>query len=70
MWIKGLTEKIRCNEGFIWSPNNCGCEYDKSYDVTEYSHCENCKCRNRLVDKLVEELSKSSDENEMISVND
>ena len=38
------------------------CECDKSCDVGEYLDCENCKCRKRLVDKLVEECNESIDE--------
>ena len=44
-----------CDEGFIWNPSNCECECDKSCDVGEYLDYENCKCRKKLVDKLVEE---------------
>ena len=57
-WIgKGI-----CNKEFICNPSNCECEYDKSCDVGKYLDCENCKCRTRLTDKLVEECS----ENELI----
>ena len=44
-----------CDKGFIWNPSNCECECDKSCDVGEYLDYENCKCRKKLVDKLVEE---------------
>ena len=43
-----------CNKGFNWNPSNFECECDKSCDVGEYLHYKNCKCRKRLVDKLVE----------------
>ena len=33
------------------------CECDKSCDVDEYLDYENCKCRKKLVDKLVEHSS-------------
>ena len=39
-----------------------------NHDVGEYLHYENCKCRKRLVDKLVEECSENIDENDLISV--
>ena len=39
---------------------------DKSCDVGGYLDYENCKCRKRLTDKLVEEYIKNIDENEMI----
>ena len=51
-----------CNKGNICNPGNCGCECDKSCDVGEYLDYENCKCRKRLVDKLVEECSENVDE--------
>ena len=53
-------------KGFIWSPSNCECECDKSSDVGEYLAYNNSKCRNKLVDKLVEECSKNIDENKML----
>ena len=42
--------------------SNCECECDKSYDVGEYLHCANCKCRKRLVDKLIEECAENINE--------
>ena len=44
------------------NPSNCECECDKSYDVGEYLDYENCKCRNNLVDKLVEECTGNVEE--------
>ena len=41
-------------------------ECDKFCDVGEYLHYKNCKCRKRLVDKLVEECSENVDGNETI----
>ena len=58
---KELIDKGICDKRFIWNPSNCECECDKSCDVEEYLDYENCKCRNRLVDKLVEECSENID---------
>ena len=59
-WIdKGMCDKV-----FIWNPSNCECEYDKSCDVGEYLDYKICKCRKRLIDKLVEEYSENNDGNE------
>ena len=55
---KELIDKGVCNKGFIWNSSNCEYEGDKSCDVWEYLDYENCKCRKRLVDKVVEELLK------------
>ena len=54
---KGIYDK-----GLIWNPSNCECECDKSCDVGEYLDYENCKCRKKLVDKLVEECTENIDE--------
>ena len=55
-----------CDEGFNWSPSNCECECDKSCDIGEYLDYKNCKCRNKLIDKLVEKCSENIDGNEML----
>ena len=52
---KKLINKEICDNGFIWNPSNCECECDKSCDVGEYLDHANCKCRKRLIDRLVEE---------------
>ena len=59
---KERIDKGVCNKGSIWNPSNCECECDKSCDVGEYLDYENCKCRRKLVDKLVEECTKNIDE--------
>ena len=45
---------------FIWNPSNCKC--DKSCDVGGYLDYENCKCRKRLADKLLEECTENTEE--------
>ena len=55
--IKELIDKR-----FIWNPSNCECESDKSCDVGVYLGYENCKCRKKLVDKLVEECTENVEE--------
>ena len=47
-----------CNKGFIWNPSKCECECDKACDVGECLDYENCKCRKKLVDKLVDECAE------------
>ena len=61
---KELIDKGIWDKEFIWNPRNCECECDKSCDVGEYLDYENCKCRKKLVDKLVEECSENIDGNE------
>ena len=64
--FKELIEKEICDKEFLWNPKNCDCECDKSCDVGEYLDYKNCKCANKLVDKLGENSSKNIDENKMI----
>ena len=59
---KELSEKGVCDKRSILNPSNCECECDKSYDVGEYLDYENCKCRKKLVDKLVVECTENIDE--------
>ena len=57
-----------CKKGFIWNPSNCECECDKSCDIREYLDYKNCKCRKKIIDKLVEECSENIYENEIIDI--
>ena len=54
-----MIDKGVCDKEYAWNPSNCECQCDKSCDVGEYLDYENCKCRKRLVDKLVEECTKN-----------
>ena len=47
---------------FIWNTSNYEWECDKSCDNGEYLDYENCKCRKKLLDKLVEECPENNDE--------
>ena len=38
------------------------CEGDKSCDIGENLDYENCKCRKKLIDKLLEECTKTVEE--------
>ena len=65
---KELIDKGKCDKGFVWNPSNCECECDKSYDIEEYLDYKNCKCRKRIIDKLVKECSENIYENETLNV--
>ena len=54
-----MIDQGKCDKGFVWNPSNSEFKCDKS----EYKHC---KCRNKSVDKLVEDCSENIDGNEMI----
>ena len=47
---------------FVQNPSNCECECDKTCDVAEYLDYEHCKCRKKLVDKLVDECTETVEE--------
>ena len=59
---KELIDKGVCDKGFIWNPNNCKCECDKACDIGEYLDYEDCKCRKKLADKLVDECTETIEE--------
>ena len=59
---KELIGQRICDKGFIWNPSNFKCECDKLCDVGEYLDYADCKCRKKLVDKLVEECTENIDE--------
>ena len=59
---KKLIDNGLCNKGFIQNPSNCECECDKSCDIGDYLDYSNCKCRKKLVDKLIEECTENIEE--------
>ena len=59
---KELIDKGICDKGVIGNPSNCECECDKLCDVGEYLDYENCKCKKKFVNKLVEECIENIDE--------
>ena len=62
---KELVVKGTCDKRFIWNISYFECEQNKSCDIGKYLDYENCKCRKKLVDKLVVECSENIDGNEM-----
>ena len=61
-----MIDKGICDKGFIWNPINGECECDKSCDIGEYLDYENCKCRKKLVDKLVQECTENIEETRLV----
>ena len=57
-----LIHKGNFDKGFIWNPSTCEC--DKSCEIGEYLGYQSCKCRRKIVDKIVEECTKIIDEKE------
>ena len=56
---KELIDKDVCDKRFIWNPSNCECDCDKTCDIGEYLGYENCKCRKKLVDELIDECTEN-----------
>ena len=65
---KELIDKGICDKEFIWNPSNRESECDKSCDIGEYLEYKNCKCRKRIINKLVEECSENIDGNETLDI--
>ena len=61
-----LIDKGICDKGNIWNSSNCKCECDKPCDFGEYLDYENCKCRKKLIDKLIEECNENIEETTLI----
>ena len=55
---KELTDKGRCDKGFIWNPSNFERECDKACDMGEYLDYEHCKCIKKLVDECTETVEE------------
>ena len=65
---KELIDKGVCDKGFIWNPSNCECECNKHCDFGEYLDYENCKCRKKLVDKLIDECTETIEEMKLANI--
>ena len=63
-----MIDKGVCNKIFIWNSSNCECECYKSCDFSEYLDYKNCKCKKRLVDKLVEECTENIEETRLVEI--
>ena len=50
------------DKGFIWNPSNCQCEYKKTCDIGKYLEYENCKCRKKLVDQIIDDYTETIEE--------
>ena len=63
---KELIDKGTGDKGFVWNSSNCDCECDKSCDIGENLDNKICRCRKKIIDKLVEECSENIDGNEVL----
>ena len=56
---KELIDKGVCDKWYIWNLSNCECECDKLCDISEYLDYKNCRCRKKIVDKLVDDCNET-----------
>ena len=45
----------------MWNPRTCACECDKFCEVGQYLDYENCVCRKKKVDELIEQCTSIVD---------
>ena len=64
----GCECKELIDKGFMWNSSNYGCDCDKSCDFGEYLGYENCRCWEKIFDKLVEECTETNDEIKLAKV--
>ena len=46
---------ISCAKGYIWNPSTCECQCDKWCKQGQYLDHKNCVCKNKLIDRVIEE---------------
>ena len=63
-----MIDKGTCYKVYAWNHSNCECKCNKLCDFGDYLDYENCKCRKRLVDKLVEECGENVDETKLTEI--
>ena len=63
-----LIDKRICDKGFIWNPSNCECECDENCDIGKCLDCENCKCRKKLVDQIIDECPETIEEVKLANI--
>ena len=63
---KYLIDKGRCDDEFVWNPIIFECEYHESCDAVEYLDYANCKCRKRIIGRVVEWCDEDIDGSEMV----
>ena len=65
---KELIDKGVCDKGFLWKPSNCECDCHEICDIGKYSDYEECKCRKKLADKLIDECAETIDETKLANI--
>ena len=61
---KQLIDKGVCDKGFIFNPSNCKCECYTSCNTSQYLDYSDCKCKNKIIDLIVEECIEYDDDDQ------
>ena len=56
-----LIDKLVCDKGYIWNPSTCTCDCNKYCEVGLYLDYDNCVCRKKLIDYLIEQCTNIAD---------
>ena len=56
-----LIDKLVCDKGYMWNHSTCTCECDKCCEIGQYLDYENCVCRKKLIDDLIEQCTSIVD---------
>ena len=59
---KELIDKGVCDKGYIFNPSNCKCECDKSCITCQYLDYLDCKCKNKIINLIVEKCIEYDDD--------
>ena len=59
---KELIYKGVCDKGFIFNRSNCRCECDKWCNTCQYLDYSDCKCKEKIIDLIVEECIEYDDD--------
>ena len=65
---KELIDEGVCDEEHAWKPSNCEYECDKSCNISEYLDYENCKCRKKRSDKLIDECTETIEKTKLVNI--
>ena len=48
---------INCTKGHTWNPSTCECQWDMWCKQGQYLDHKNCICKNKLIDRVIEEYT-------------
>ena len=54
---EGFASIINCTKGYTWNPSTCECQCDTWCKSGQHLDHKNCICKNKLIDKIIEECT-------------